>query len=607
MTAPDTTDPLPTLARAAQPQLRAGVAPQRPADGSPDAGPAQAVTDDAGASAHTAAIDPMTLDPLSESPAQAGRELRGRGLRLWRLRRQGPTPTPPTATATATVTAAATTAATEDGVLRSGRLAGKGMNAAIWALSWPVLCESVLNSTNGLVDSMLASGVSQAAADAVTPGAYLTWFIGLISMAIGVGATALIARSIGAGRWAVARAALGQAMLLAVLGGALAAVFLALMAVPLGAVMGLSGRTAELMHHYLWAYALGVPFSTVLFAANACARGAGDTRRPLWVMATVNVVNVIASIALGSWAGLGVLGIGLGTSVAHVVGAALIVGSHARGASGIGLTRRWLRPHRVTAVRLLRLGLPNFFETLGMWAANMLVLLMVGWMNAAETARLLALEAGRPLPGEAPIDQASGGLLGAHLNAIRIEAYSFLPGFAMGIAAGALCGQYLGAGMPQTARRAILRCAAMAVSMMGLMGLLFVFLGRAITGLVSQQPAHLEHTPRLLMITGMVQMPFAVALVMRSALHGAGDVRAVMVLTWISQWGLRLPLAYLLSGVDIPVPGWLGGAPGRVIANPSPLDWGVTGLWVGLCCEIVIRAALYTARFLQGAWVRARV
>jgi Na+-driven multidrug efflux pump len=34
-------------------------------------------------------------------------------------------------------------------------------------------------------------------------------------------------------------------------------------------------------------------------------------------------------------------------------------------------------------------------------------------------------------------------------------------------------------------------------------------------------------------------------------MRGAGDVKVVMALTWISTYLIRLPLAYLLSGVDV--------------------------------------------------------
>lgn len=481
------------------------------------------------------------------------------------------------------------------GPIKSGRLAGLSMSAAIWTMAWPVLCESLLNSLIGLVDTFLASKISQAATDAVGGAAYVLWFMGLLTMAIGVGATALVSRSMGAGRMAVARATLGQAMLLAILGGLGLAVLLALLAHPLASILSLRGEAYDDFVIYLRAYCLGVPFSTVLFAGTACARGAGDTLRPLITMVAVNIVNLALVWTLAHELHLGVLGIGLGTAGAHAVGAGLVLYFHARGASGVRLAARWMRPHRVTIYRLVRLGLPNFFETTGMWIVNFTVILMVGWMSLKASGDAVAA-------GAHPHDSA--GLLGAHLWAIRIEAFSFLPGFAMGTAAGAIVGQYLGAGAPHLARRAALICAAMAGGMMGLAGLLLIVLGGPIMHALSEQPAHRELTPQLLVICGLAQLPFGLAIVWRSTLHGAGDVRAVMLLTWLSQAGLRLPLAYAFSGVDVPIPAAFGGG---FIDNPFPFDGGLPGLWVALCTELTIRAFLYGGRFFHGGWMRARV
>jgi Na+-driven multidrug efflux pump len=98
-----------------------------------------------------------------------------------------------------------------------------------------------------------------------------------------------------------------------------------------------------------------------------------------------------------------------------------------------------------------------------------------------------------------------------------------------------------------------------------------------------------------------VQIPFAIGMVLRSGMRGAGDVRTVMWITWITTYGVRLPLAYIFSGVDIP----LGG--GRVFNNPFGYEPSLAGLWVGLCAEIVIRAVGFGWRFLQGGWAHHRV
>ncbi len=483
------------------------------------------------------------------------------------------------------------------GVIQSGRLAGLSMNQAIFVASWPVLCESLLNSTVGLVDTMIASRISVAAADSVGGAAYMTWFIGLITMAIGVGATALIARSMGGGKIAVARAALGQAILLAAIGGVLTAAALAMLAPSLATLLSLQGEAREDFIVFLRAYSVGVPFSTVLFAGTSCARGMGDSFRPLLTMMAVNVINLITAWLLAIHFNLGVMGIGLGTATAHFVGAGIVIGMHARGIAGVSLSTRWLRPHRVTLYRLVRLGLPNFAETFGMWVVNMLIVLMVGSMSAAAVMNGGAGGAG----GEA------GGLLGAHTWTIRIEAYSFLPGFSMGLAASVLAGQYLGAGAPHLARRAAIKCAAIACVIMGAFGFVFMFAGDAIVQRLTPQEVHWRLVPSLLFITAIAQVPFAIAIVLRSAMHGAGDVRAVMIMTWISQWGLRLPLAYAISGVDIHVPAWIAGRSDMFLHNPFPFQLGLKGLWIGLVIETTLRAVIYAGRFIHGGWMRAKV
>lgn len=526
-------------------------------------------------------LDPESLDPLAD-PVSGGGDRR--------VRRP-----------------AAGTGVTDDGRLKSGRLAGLTAPRAIWVLSWPIMVQSLLNSLVGLTDTVLAAGVSEAATDAIGGASYIIWFIGLVMAAIGVGATALISRAVGGGRLAVANAALGQAVLLALWSGAGVGVIVALSAGPVAAMLNLNEEAAAAFRSYMLINAAGAPLAALLFTGIECCRAAGDSLRPLWSMAAVNIVNIVLSWVLAGvdftrtrFVGgeavtsvvlhnpfpfdLGVTGIALGTLIGHAVGAAMVVRLLLAGRSGVVLRRRRLRPHWHTMRRLIRVGFPNFLEMLGMWFGNFAIVLMVGALAGA-----------------------GGGVLGAHILAIRVEAFSFLPGFAMGTAAAALAGQYLGAGSPRMAWRSTLACAGVASAIMGAMGLVFILAPRTVVGVLTSQPTHLELVPRVLFVAGFFQIPFAVSLVLRSALRGAGDVKVVMWLTWVSTWGIRLPLAYAFSGVDIRVPGWLGGG---VISNPfwsTGVDGGLVWLWGGLCAELLIRALLFGGRFIHGGWTRVRV
>jgi len=489
----------------------------------------------------------------------------------------------------------------DDGRFRTGKLKGLTMGSAIFVLAWPVILESMLNSTVGLVDTKLSAALEngEAATDAIGGASYIMWLMGLVVMALGVGATALIARSIGKNRVGVANAVLGQTLSLAILTGVVVGTLVMLFSRPVATLLSMSPEATDFFTDYMMVIGLGVPSMSVLFAMIACSRGAGDSMSPLVVMIVRNIVNIVVSWACSgvvlfgqkSPLGLdmGVTGIALGTVLGDVCGMAFILTVARTGRWGIKLKPIRMKPHLLTIIRLVKLGVPNFLETFGMWIGNFFIITFVG---------LLASQLG------------TDGLLGAHIIGIRIEAFSFMPGFGVGMAAATLAGQYLGMGRADLAKKAVLRCAIIAASMMGLFGVLLITIPKQITAMLSTQPIHLSEVPPLLVICGIVQIPFALSIVLRAAMRGAGDVKAVMALTWFATYGIRLPLAYLVSGVDIPIPEWLGGG---MIMNPDlPSRWfglepGLTMLWIALCSEMVLRAVLFSGRFFQGGWSRAKV
>jgi Na+-driven multidrug efflux pump len=161
-----------------------------------------------------------------------------------------------------------------------------------------------------------------------------------------------------------------------------------------------------------------------------------------------------------------------------------------------------------------------------------------------------------------------------------------MPGFALGTAAGTIAGQYLGAGNIPKARRAILTCTGVGVLFMGSLGIVFMLFGKELTRVISDQPIHMEETPKLLFICGVVQVFFALNMVVRQGLRGVGDTKWTLLITVFSSYGVRLPLAWLLG---------------------VALDGGLVGIWLGLCGEIVVRGCLFAARFLHGGWTRVRV
>ena len=476
-----------------------------------------------------------------------------------------------------------------DNLIKSGSLAGKTMWGAIIFLALPILIQQFLIACVGLADKMFAGALPEdivlPSLDAIGIGSYIGWFISIAVSGVGIGAQALIARSMGSGDIVQGNRVLGQSITLAFIWGIVVAIGLWFFAAPLGVLCQLSGEAQAYLVDYIRVLAIGMPACAVMTAGSMALHGSGDTIRPAVVAVIVNIVNVLVSWAMcGADMTFGtfeltnpfsydyhVIGIAIGSSCAYIIGALFIVGVLVKGVTDMRLKVKHLFFQFAVIWRIAKIGIPNFFEGLSMWVANLFILQFIG-----QIAVNLALSAGQ----DGEVEQ---GLQGAHIIAVQWEALSFLPGFAIGIAAGTLAGQYLGAGQVEQAKRAIRVCTGLAVLLMSSFGVVMIFAGEFLTAIISQEPIHAELVPKLLFVAGVMQVFFAIMMVFRQALKGTGDTLWTFLITSFSSWCIRLPLAWVL-GVQ--------------------LGYGLVGVWYALCGEMVIRALLFYCRFKNGGWVK---
>lgn len=464
-----------------------------------------------------------------------------------------------------------------EGEIRSGKLAGKSLAGAIAVLAIPIMLEQFANATVGLADQMIAGrlpeGIARAALDGVGIGVYVNWLINIAMSAMGVGGAAIIARGIGGGDRRLAHDALGQALTFGFFWGIIVGACMWIGAPLLAQIAHLTPEATAFCNTYIRTLAVGLPFTGLMLVAAMCMHGAGETTRPFFIVLAVSGINIVISWALAGaditifgitfadplgWK-LDVFGIAIGTVVAKSIGTVLMLLLLVVGVRDLALEPTTLRPQPKMFKRIVRISIPGFFDGIGLWLGNIFVLAIIG--EIAKTA--------------------GDGLQGAHAIAIRWESFSFLPGFAMGTAAGALAGQFLGAKNPRKAEQTIWICTIAGSVMMGLFGIGFMVGGEWLTRVVSSDPVHLRYAPQLLFICGLVQVPFALASVLRGGLRGVGDTHSTMIVTWVTTYLIRLPAAWII-GVE--------------------MQLGLIGVWYALCGELILRGAWFLLVFLRGKW-----
>ncbi len=438
----------------------------------------------------------------------------------------------------------------------------------VW-LALPILAEHVLHMLVGMTDTYLAGHLPDGRSDATAAvGAvtYVLWLMGLLAGAIGTGSTAIIARAIGARHRSLANSVCGQSITVAAVSGMVMSGLVIALAAPMARLTDLHGDAHDFALYYLRVLCLSLPFSMVMFAANACLRGAGDTLTPAIAMIFVDVVNMVASFALTrGWFGLPVMGfrgIAVGTVIAYAVGGLIQFAVLVHGRKSIRLHLHRLWPHWATLRRVLRIGVPSGVEGLLTWLPQFEILRVI---NGIDPTNVLSA---------------------AHIVTIRVESLSYMGGLAIATAAATMVGQSLGMKSPARATRSAYLSFGLAVAMMASWGVVFALFGRQLASVLTADPAAAAMSGKCLFITSFAQIAFASAIVFGGALRGAGDTLVVMAVNMASTVGLRLSAVLFVT---------------------LYLHLGLQAIWIVLASELTFRGAMMYLRFMQGGWKHIRV
>ena len=439
------------------------------------------------------------------------------------------------------------------------------LTRSVIRLAWPVVIQQLSFATVQLVDTFLVGHLGEDALAGVGVASILYWFPLSGMFAIGIGATAIVARNVGAGRREQAEATLRSAQMLALAWGLVMGVVYFAAAEPMLWIMGTEPAAMDEGVEYMRAAAFGIPFYAVLYASTASLQGAGDTRTPMFIMVAVNLVNGVVDYVLingtGPFPEYGVQGAGLGLLASSIAGVVLIYGALLRKNSTLHLSpSKVLTIDRAETDRVLKIGLPAGAEQFQFQMAFLVYTRIIASLGTTALA--------------------------AHQVVLRIEGLTFLPGFALGIAATTLVGQGLGAKRPDLAEKAAVSAARIAFVLMAVPGVILMIFGEPITRLFINDDEVVDIGRKLLFIFAFALPALSISMSLGGALRGAGDTRAVLAIMSVGVWGVRLGPAYLLA----------------VVAG-----LGVPGAWLAAIIDINTRAFLMLLRFRQGRWKRIDV
>ncbi|WP_227132208.1 MATE family efflux transporter [Halorubellus salinus] len=364
---------------------------------------------------------------------------------------------------------------------------------------------------------------------------------------------------------AVAKAALNrdeavtQAVLISFLAGIPFVAFGLLFAEPAISLLGAPDDVARVGGAYLAIIFATAPARIVGLTAARALQGTGDTRTPMVVNVTGNLLNIVGSLVLG----LGlfgvpsyrVVGVGVATAGGNVFIAVVLAGLIASSTTDVG----FVRPRSTVVGRqLVAVSAPRIVEglsnTLANFPFNALLLSFGTDVNAAYQIGLR-------------IYQQVTGPLSRGFN----------------VAASVVVGQALGEGDAAAARENGWATATLGLVTVGTAGALIFAFAPTLVGFFTSDPGTVPNAVAFTRTFG-VAAPFLVSFVVVSgALQGASDTRTPLVARIVSLLAFYLGFSYVAS---------------------VSLGWGVPGILAGVVLHYASAATIVTLGFWRGDWAR---
>ena len=421
-------------------------------------------------------------------------------------------------------------------------------------LAWPLFLELLLGIGVGIVGTLLAARMSDAAGGAFALANHVAATLFILFRIIGAGVGVVLAQNLGAGRRpaadAVARAALGGSTWIGLLAGGIA--FAA--ALPLLQLMKAPPEVLPLALPLLQALAPLMLLDAWNASMGAVMRAHLRAREALAVTLAMHTLHLALLVPL-----MGVFGLP-GFALALLASRMLALALHLF----LWRTRLALRPawadfwrlRRAELAAVAHIGLPGAAENIAYRLAFMVSVAVAGTLGAQALA--------------------------AQAYAMQVIHLVLLCGLAMGLSVEIVVGHLIGAGRLHEAHRVVRRTLARGLAASVAVATAAALAGPWLMRGFTQDAQIVATAATLLWWTVLLEPGRTFNLVVINGLRAAGDARYPVAVGAVS-------MTLVLAGGS-----WLLGL---------QLGWGLVGVWIAYAADEWLRGLLMWRRWVQLRWV----
>ena len=436
----------------------------------------------------------------------------------------------------------------------------------IVSLSIPSILAQISATVMFFIDASMVGHLGAKASASIGLVETTGWLMGGLASAANMGFSVQVAHFIGANDFEAARRVLRQSLVCCFLWSLM--ITIVGMAISPALPFWLGG-SAEIARDASLYFAI-ICFCGIFFQmeglAGSMLKCSGNMKIPSILNIGMCVMDVCFNYLFIYILDMGVMGAAMGTGVAELITAGLMLYFLLRRSKMLGIFSRsvecgvrsensWaaFRPKSDTVGTAFKIGAPMGLQHMLMGGAQIVSTLIVAPLGTIAIA--------------------------AHSLAITVESLCYMPGYGIAEAATTLVGQGIGAGQQLLTRSFARMSVGLGITVMTAMGVLMWIFAPELMTLMSPVEEVIVQGTQVLRIEAWAEPMFAAAIVCNGVFIGAGDTMIPAVMSLCSMWFVRLTLAATLAS-----------------------KFGLKGVWTAMAIELTFRGSIFLVRLFKGSW-----
>ena len=427
----------------------------------------------------------------------------------------------------------------------------------IVSLSIPSILAQISATVMFFIDASMVGHLGAKASAAIGLVETTGWLMGGLGAAANMGFSVQVAHAIGANDFERARRVLRQSLVCCLLWSLTISSIALMISGRLPYWLGGSEEIAHDASLYFSIIGMAGIFFQMSGLAGSMLKCSGNMKIPSMLNIWMCVMDVAFNYLFIYVLGLGVMGAAIGTGLAELVTACLMMYFLLVRSKMLSLVGRpgSFKPKEDVVRNAIKIGAPMGLQHLLMGGAQIVSTLIVAPLGTVAIA--------------------------AHSLAITVESLCYMPGFGIAEAATTLVGQSFGAGKRMLTQSFARMSTGLGMVVMTLMGVLMWIFASELMSLMTPVDEIIAIGTECLRIEAFAEPMFAASIVINGIFIGAGDTLRPAIMSLASMWGVRLTLAALLA-----------------------TTYGLPGVWTAMAIELTFRGLMFIIRLLRGSWLK---